>query len=88
MAPIRILHVLGQLNLGGAESRIMDLYRAIDRDKIQFDLLFTLIRNAISMTKFWHLADISIISQGLKYIISFHTRKPGKNYSADIMIGN
>lgn len=39
MAPIRILHVLGQLNLGGAESRIMDLYRAIDRDKIQFDFV-------------------------------------------------
>lgn len=39
MAPIRILHVLGTLNLGGAESRIMDLYRAIDRSRIQFDFL-------------------------------------------------
>lgn len=37
--PIRILHVLGSTNLGGAESRIMDLYRHIDRDKIQFDFL-------------------------------------------------
>ncbi len=37
--PIRILHVLGGLNLGGAESRIMDLYRHIDRKKIQFDFL-------------------------------------------------
>lgn len=37
--PIRILHVLGGISLGGAESRIMDLYRHIDRDKLQFDFL-------------------------------------------------
>lgn len=37
--PIRVLHVLGTTSLGGAESRIMDLYRHIDRDKIQFDFL-------------------------------------------------
>ncbi len=37
--PIRILHVLGVLNMGGAESRIMDLYRHIDRQQVQFDFL-------------------------------------------------
>lgn len=37
--PIRILHVLGNVNLGGAESRIMDLYRHMDRQRIQFDFL-------------------------------------------------
>lgn len=37
--PIRVLHVLGGVSLGGAESRIMDLYRCIDREKIQFDFL-------------------------------------------------
>ncbi len=36
---IHILHVLGGVNLGGAESRIMDLYRHMDRDRIQFDFL-------------------------------------------------
>lgn len=36
---IRILHVFGKLNMGGAESRIMDLYRNIDRTKIQFDFV-------------------------------------------------
>lgn len=36
---IRILHVFGKLNVGGAESRIMDLYRNIDRSKIQFDFV-------------------------------------------------
>ena len=37
--PIRVLHVLGTTNLGGAESRIMELYRCIDRRKVQFDFL-------------------------------------------------
>lgn len=37
--PIRILHVLGGLSLGGAESRIMDLYRNINREEMQFDFL-------------------------------------------------
>lgn len=37
--PIRVLHVLGTTNLGGAESRIMELYRAMDRKTVQFDFL-------------------------------------------------
>lgn len=36
---IRILHVLGNTQLGGAESRIMDLYRHMDRTRVQFDFL-------------------------------------------------
>jgi len=36
---VRVLHVLGGTNLGGAESRIMDLYRHIDRERVQFDFL-------------------------------------------------
>lgn len=39
MAPKRVLHVLGGTSLGGAESRIMDLYRQMDRNRIQFDFL-------------------------------------------------
>lgn len=35
--PIRILHVFSSLNMGGAESRTMDIYRRIDREKVQFD---------------------------------------------------
>lgn len=38
---IRVLQVLGGTNLGGAESRIMDIYRHMDRDRIQFDFLVT-----------------------------------------------
>ncbi len=36
---IRILHVLGELNTGGAETMVMNLYRNIDRTKIQFDFI-------------------------------------------------
>ena len=37
--PIRILHVIGVLNRGGAETMIMNLYRNIDRSKVQFDFV-------------------------------------------------
>lgn len=37
--PIRVLHVLGTLNRGGAESRIMDIYRSIDKTVVQFDFV-------------------------------------------------
>ncbi len=36
---VRVLHVFGRTGRGGAESRIMDLYRRIDRNRIQFDFL-------------------------------------------------
>lgn len=35
--PIRVLQVLGGTGLGGAESRVMDLYRSVDRTQVQFD---------------------------------------------------
>lgn len=37
--PIRVLHVIGSMNRGGAESMIMNLYRSIDRNKVQFDFV-------------------------------------------------
>lgn len=37
--PIRVLQVIGSMNRGGAESMIMNLYRAINRSKVQFDFL-------------------------------------------------
>lgn len=39
MKPLRVLHVFGKLDRGGAESRTMDIYRNIDRNKIQFDFI-------------------------------------------------
>lgn len=37
--PIRVLHVIGIMNRGGAETMIMNLYRHIDRNKVQFDFV-------------------------------------------------
>jgi glycosyltransferase involved in cell wall biosynthesis len=39
---IRVLQVLGGLNLGGAETMVMNLYRAIDRTQVQFDFIIHL----------------------------------------------
>lgn len=36
---IRIVHVIGSMNCGGAENLIMNVYRNIDRTKIQFDFV-------------------------------------------------
>ncbi len=35
--PIRILHVLTRMDYGGTETLLMNLYRMIDRSKVQFD---------------------------------------------------
>lgn len=37
--PIRILHVVGSLGTGGIQSYLMELYRHIDREKVQFDFV-------------------------------------------------
>lgn len=34
---IRVLHVVGSMNRGGIETFIMNIYRNIDREKVQFD---------------------------------------------------
>ena len=39
MKPIRILQVVTDMNRGGIESMLMNYYRAIERDKVQFDFL-------------------------------------------------
>lgn len=37
--PIRVLMVIGCMNFGGAETMVMNLYRCMDREKVQFDFL-------------------------------------------------
>nr|BAU04020.1 glycosyltransferase family 1 [Streptococcus parauberis]BAU04038.1 glycosyltransferase family 1 [Streptococcus parauberis]BAU04075.1 glycosyltransferase family 1 [Streptococcus parauberis] len=39
MKPIRVLHMIGSLNLGGSQALIMNIYRNIDRTQIQFDFI-------------------------------------------------
>ena len=37
--PIRVLNLFTIMNRGGAETMVMNYYRNIDRNKIQFDFL-------------------------------------------------
>lgn len=37
--PIRVLHIVGEMGRGGMETMVMNLYRNINRDKVQFDFL-------------------------------------------------
>lgn len=37
LEPVRVLHVFAGLDRGGAESMIMNIYRSIDRERLQFD---------------------------------------------------
>lgn len=39
MKPIRVLQMIGSLNIGGSQAMIINLYKAIDRTKIQFDFI-------------------------------------------------
>lgn len=43
--PVRVLHVLTGMTTGGAESFIMNMYRNMDRGKVQFDFLLRSAEN-------------------------------------------
>ena len=45
--PIRVLQVIGIMNRGGAETMIMNLYRHIDRSRIQFDFVENSFEEAV-----------------------------------------
>ncbi len=57
---IRILHVVTKMDRGGLESRLMDIYRNIDRTKIQFDFY------TFSKKRIYSGFDDEIISLGGK----------------------
>ncbi len=40
-SPIRVLHILHSMSQGGAETMLMNYYRHIDRNVVQFDFLLT-----------------------------------------------
>ena len=39
MAPIRVLQVVTHMDRGGLETMLMNYYRHMDREKVQFDFL-------------------------------------------------
>ena len=36
---IRVLHMIGSLDVGGSQSMVMNIYRKVDKNKIQFDFI-------------------------------------------------
>ena len=40
MPPIRVLQVMPAMDAGGMETFVMNVYRTIDREKVQFDFLY------------------------------------------------
>ena len=40
MEPIRVLQIMPAMNAGGMESFVMNVYRTIDRQRVQFDFLY------------------------------------------------
>lgn len=70
--PIRILHVVGALQRGGAETLIMNIYRHIDRTRVQFDFV---IHNEENDD---YRAEIEALGGRIYKIPQFH----GANYKA------
>lgn len=79
--PIRVLQVFASLDRGGAETMVMNLYRAIDRRQIQFEFI-------VSDSESDHAYEDEIRSMGGRIyrlprygIINFFEYcKPWKNY--------
>lgn len=73
MKPIRVLHVINGLGSGGAESFLMNIYRNIDKSKIQFDFLIRSTEENI------YLDEIDKLG-GKVYITSSFPKHFFKNY--------
>lgn len=75
--PIRVLHIVGNMSAGGMESLIMNWYRNIDRDKIQFDFLVH------SKSEAFYESEI-IAFGGKVYHLSFSDDKKALKYIQDL----
>ena len=71
--PIRVLHILNGLGSGGTESFIMNIYRNIDRSKVQFDFLIRSAKENLLVEEINSLG-------GIVYITSEFPRHFQKNY--------
>ena len=68
---IRVLHVVGCLERGGTESFIMNLYRNIDRSKIQFDFL------VLHEKDYPYIEEIKELGGNIYYGIPFRKKRIG-----------
>ena len=74
--PIRVLHILVTLNLGGAESRIMDLYRNQDSTTLTHDF-------AIMTDETCHFTDEVISTGGVIHVLT-NPRKSMMKHVSDL----
>ena len=70
----RVLHILNGLGSGGAEAFIMNVYRNIDRKKVQFDFLLRTSNNSPILIKEAERMGANI------YILSPFPKHVFKNY--------
>ena len=70
--PIRVLHIVGAMYPGGMENFIMNLYRHIDREQIQFDFIVHLKKENDLCQEIEELG-------GRVYLLPRLTRKPAEN---------
>ena len=69
MDNIRILHVLGGLDIGGIENLLMNVYHSIDREKIQFDFIKHTTASQFLMEKLKIGEGKFILARVTKFII-------------------
>ena len=36
---LKILHIVGAMNMGGTETMLMNVFRSLNREKVQFDFI-------------------------------------------------
>lgn len=74
MKTIRVLHVFGGLDAGGAESRVMDIYREIDKNKVQFDFLIHTEKKGFFEDEIKEMGGriFRVPRFGIKTIFSYH----------------
>lgn len=72
MEPIRVLHIIDGMGSGGAEAFIMNLYRNIDRTKVQFDFLLRSTENL-------YLDEIQVLG-GRSFMTASFPRHAWQNY--------
>lgn len=77
--PIRVLHVFAALDSGGVSNFVMNLYRAVDTEKIQFDFAMTSGKKAFY--------DEEALSRGAR-IFYFDTSKSVRKNIRDILKDN
>ena len=77
MEPIRVLHVVGNMDAGGLETLIMNWYRNIDRERVQFDFLTNTVK------KGYYEQEILALG-GKVYHTTFMDDKNAGKYKADL----